>query len=84
MARPLVLVQGLHSDDARALTARWQLAVPELEFEPARDTRALLKALEARRAAAVIVRTTLNGSTSTAVIEVSRKYPSTALLGRCS
>jgi hypothetical protein len=80
MARPLVIVQGLRDEDARALTARWQREVPELELEPARDARALLKALESRRAAAVIVRASVDASMSTAVIEVSRKYPSTALL----
>jgi hypothetical protein len=81
VARPLVIVKGVNDEDARALVRSWASALPELELEPVATDRALLKALEARRAAAVVVRRDESSPGSgEAIADVARRYPTTALL----
>lgn len=80
MARPLVVVRGIGEADAQALAEQWRTAVPELDFEAVRDSRALLKALDAQRATAVVVRVGQGEPPPPVVAEVRRKYPTIALL----
>lgn len=79
MVRPLVDVLDATFVETSRFVAEWAARLPEIEFVPARDARSLLRALESRRAAAVVIRVADEQSRGF-VSELARRYPALALL----
>ncbi len=80
MTPPLALILGSSERDSVELAESFARELPAVEFEPVRSARELLRALERRRASAVIARAPREGAPLPELAEVARLYPSTALL----
>lgn len=79
MARALVDVLCATFDETSSFVSEWASRIPEIEFVAARDGRALLRALEGHRPAAVVI-SVFDEQTAGVVSEIARRYPALALL----